>query len=739
MSEPFETLLPKLLGTVRASAALAAQDVNFYKSLDGGLAAQIELIAGKILDATNILIQLTDDLADALESGAENLDDSWKTVANVLDNLFEKTDIAVDDNRRSRNKEAPVQERDSNMTYLEDVSASLDRPKSAKRMGKPQLQFRVPVDNSESHAFKPLLTEKPHATVSLEEVSVMVTPELEEDPCYFPHPYAAEIDAQPYPSSILEVSEPIKSQPWETTSAIWVDTVEARDAMLVELRKALEIAVDLEHHDYRTYYGLVCLMQISTSEQDWIVDTLALRDDLQVLNEVFADPGVVKVLHGAFMDIIWLQRDLGLYVVSLFDTYHACRLLGLPKHSLAYLLERFVQFKTSKKYQLADWRIRPLPQPMVAYARSDTHFLLEIFHLLRNQLVQTGKMAEVLYESRQVAKRRFEYTKYKPALATSLVATPLNDKSEPWRPLMNQYNLPFSKRPLVVALYEWRDAMARRDDESTRYVMPNQLLVSLVALAPIDATGVLSASNFITDHVRVNAKEVATLIEQTLQTIDAEDFEIMNTMAKMETVEETVDLDFVQKLDANFALLAQTLPETTHLVKNNSRLLTQAMTHDAVWSVEYGAEKTTTNISVTAERIALIQETLAAMNDQEVVVHEPPVFETDEAVTVVEEEEYVPILKEQRLDPNEVITLRKKQTANHRNSKQLAQSEGDAFDYKSADKVLLNPVRERPQKGKKRNTAFDPYSQESEGPKPAKRANTFNSGKTSSFVQKRKR
>lgn len=58
------------------------------------------------------------------------------------------------------------------------------------------------------------------------------------------------------------------------------------------------------------------------------------------------------------MDIIWLQRDLGLYVVGLFDTFHASRSLGYPKSSLAVLLKKFVNFDADKKYQMADWRIR---------------------------------------------------------------------------------------------------------------------------------------------------------------------------------------------------------------------------------------------------------------------------------------------------------------------------------------------------------------------------------------------
>ena len=66
--------------------------------------------------------------------------------------------------------------------------------------------------------------------------------------------------------------------------------------MLSELKKAKEIAIDLEHHDTHSYVGLVSLMQISTRERDWIVDTLKpWREDLQVLNEVFADPKILKV------------------------------------------------------------------------------------------------------------------------------------------------------------------------------------------------------------------------------------------------------------------------------------------------------------------------------------------------------------------------------------------------------------------------------------------------------------
>lgn len=36
------------------------------------------------------------------------------------------------------------------------------------------------------------------------------------------------------------------------------------------------------------------------------------------------------MFHGAESDIVWLQQDFNLYVVNLFDTFHASKVLGEP-------------------------------------------------------------------------------------------------------------------------------------------------------------------------------------------------------------------------------------------------------------------------------------------------------------------------------------------------------------------------------------------------------------------------
>lgn len=105
---------------------------------------------------------------------------------------------------------------------------------------------------------------------------------------------------------MYQKADPIPYLPMESTTATFVDTEEGVLEMLEELKAASVIAVDLEHHDTRSYVGLVSLMQISTRDKDWIVDTLKpWRQNLQVLNEVFADPNIIKVCRGKNVFVVY--------------------------------------------------------------------------------------------------------------------------------------------------------------------------------------------------------------------------------------------------------------------------------------------------------------------------------------------------------------------------------------------------------------------------------------------------
>ncbi|XP_055388789.1 uncharacterized protein LOC129617701 [Condylostylus longicornis] len=164
-----------------------------------------------------------------------------------------------------------------------------------------------------------------------------------------PHPYEEEIHAlnwenqsTPEGKKMFGLCEPRIYQPLETTPLVMIRTAEDLDNMIREIvddPRCREVAIDLEHHSQHSYRGITCLIQMSTRSKDFIIDPVNLQDELVRLNEITADPRIVKVLHGSDSDVIWLQRDFAVYLVNLFDTGQAARVLETPGGaSLANLL-----------------------------------------------------------------------------------------------------------------------------------------------------------------------------------------------------------------------------------------------------------------------------------------------------------------------------------------------------------------------------------------------------------------
>lgn len=302
----------------------------------------------------------------------------------------------------------------------------------------------------------------------------------------------------------LEQREPQKPLILSETPYTFVETEEQVKEMISALKKETEIAMDVEAHSFRTFLGLTCLLQISTRSQDFIVDTLKLRCDLQDLNCVLSDPKIVKVFHGADYDIEWLQRDLGLYIVNMFDTFPASKQLGLARYSLAFLLKHYCQVEADKQYQLADWRIRPLPSGLVKYAREDSHHLLYIYDIMKNELLNRGNenknlLLSVLDNSRNVCSKVYK--------------KPLFDE-ESYKTLYTKSTKTFNNRQLAAlkGLYAWRDGIARIEDESIGYVLPNHMLLQIAELLPKEAQGILACCNPMPPLVRQNLMDLYRIV-----------------------------------------------------------------------------------------------------------------------------------------------------------------------------------------------------------------------------------
>ncbi|KAH0381995.1 hypothetical protein KCU92_g6593, partial [Aureobasidium melanogenum] len=505
-----------LVAVTRSSQAISSEDLGFHRSLDPSL--------GRALDTQNArLLGLAERLLGNAASNTElvrpklpdtdAVDTQWSSVIDVIDSLLEKADISLDEYTGAVKRLSPAREQAQTPTKSQKFSR-ISQALRTQDIPKPQQNFIDIPTNAETGPFKPLLQSKPHAIVPFAKALELFKDHNDVD--HHPHPYQKEIEQYEYPSFVYTHAEPIPYHPYETTTATFVDTEEKVDQMLQELRKAREVAIDLEHHDSRSYIGIVSLMQISTRDKDWIVDTLQpWRRKLSKLNEVFADPNILKVLHGAFMDITWLQRDLGLYVVGLFDTHFASRALGYTGGSLAFLLKKFVNFDAQKQYQTADWRIRPLPQEMFEYARSDTHFLLYIYDNMRNELIEKSdfsvpnhekdKIYDVLTRSKDTALQRYEHPVYDAAQGQGAGG---------WYKMLSRTPALLDKQQFAVfrAVHQWRDQVAREQDDSTHYVMANHNIFSLAKEMPTEKAQLFAVAQNTSQTVRLRADELLSVI-----------------------------------------------------------------------------------------------------------------------------------------------------------------------------------------------------------------------------------
>ena len=163
----------------------------------------------------------------------------------------------------------------------------------------------------------------------------------------------------------------------------FIDNIDELSEAWIEIKKERVIGVDLEFWgDKRT--TIASLLQISTIYCDYIIDTLILRESVgPILTPIFNNKDIVKVFHGWDYDILLLLSDLEIEVLNVFDTaraYGFMNKIGLqadpPMVSFEFLVNKLLGIKADKFFQVAEWRLRPIPKVMINYWRADSHYLL---------------------------------------------------------------------------------------------------------------------------------------------------------------------------------------------------------------------------------------------------------------------------------------------------------------------------------------------------------------------------
>ncbi|HEV7768303.1 MAG TPA: ribonuclease D [Thermoanaerobaculia bacterium] len=287
----------------------------------------------------------------------------------------------------------------------------------------------------------------------------------------------------------------------------WIDQQDSLDAAMARLGTEPQIAIDTEADSLHSYFDKVCLIQISIPDDDFIIDPLQ-KVDLARFGELLADPNILKVFHGGDYDLRIMNRDFGFTVRNLIDTSVAAQLLGYEGIGLAALLDRHFGVKLNKTHQRADWSMRPLPQDMLDYAATDTHYLIQLVAKLREELETLGRWEWAVEEFARLENVRYRET--------------TEDDVQPWRKLKNISGLDRRSLAVLRDVHQWRDALARKADRPPFKIIGNDSIVEIARAKPATTRDLAQTPSVARYHADRYGRDIIAVVKRALEIDEAE-------------------------------------------------------------------------------------------------------------------------------------------------------------------------------------------------------------------------
>ena len=250
--------------------------------------------------------------------------------------------------------------------------------------------------------------------------------------------------------------------------ATLVTTPGQLEAAVFRLQGATRLAVDTEFMRERTYRAQLCLVQVASDADCYLVDPLAGLD-LAPLFATLGDRGRVKILHAARQDLEVLLQSGGSVPAPVFDTQVAAALIGLPPQAgYADLVARRLGHSIDKGQTRTDWSRRPLSDAQLAYAADDVRHLLELHTDLAAALAAQGRAAWHAEDCAALGD---------PALYRT-------EPSDAWRRLKGLGRLRPEEQAVARALAAWRERRADDSDKPRGWILSDECLYALATTVP---------------------------------------------------------------------------------------------------------------------------------------------------------------------------------------------------------------------------------------------------------------
>lgn len=266
-----------------------------------------------------------------------------------------------------------------------------------------------------------------------------------------------------------------------TKNPIIVNSSQALQQAVTELRQVGAVALDTEFIRTDTFYPRLALIQLSDGLSTWLIDPLAFSEaEFSPLVELLIDEQVVKIIHSCSEDLEVLRYALGALPQPIFDTQVAAAFVGLG-FSLSYqaLVKEITGVELSKHETRSDWLQRPLSDAQLRYAAEDVHYLDAIYAELIVQLNSRDRLGWLQEDM------------------TALVHSAEQEVpvEEYYRRIKGAWKLDRQALAVLKTMATWRETEARELDRPRGRIVADKDLLQIAINQPRDAKALSDISS----------------------------------------------------------------------------------------------------------------------------------------------------------------------------------------------------------------------------------------------------
>ena len=234
------------------------------------------------------------------------------------------------------------------------------------------------------------------------------------------------------------------------------------------------VTVDTEFMRERTFWPILCVVQVAGPGEAIAIDALAEGMDLTPLLALMSDPHILKVFHAARQDLEIFFQLSGKVPHPVFDTQVAAMVCGFGDAvSYETLVKRLAGASLDKASRFTDWAQRPLTERQINYALADVVHLRTVYDRLQNLLAENGRAGWFAEEMGELVD---------PSVYRS-------DPAEAWRRFRIRGRADRKFLGVLRALAAWREQAAQQRDLPRGRIMRDEAVLEIASHAPksIDA------------------------------------------------------------------------------------------------------------------------------------------------------------------------------------------------------------------------------------------------------------